>query len=147
MSSNNSASEKPPARGMSPQIRLDRLIQEQLEKEIEPILHTAVKLAKEGNVGMLRLLLKHVGVARPGQPVRCELPPVETPEDVVTSLKILAGELATGKLTPAEATHMTRMLDYWLQAYTCVQMEKKLQQIEELAGTGRHPLDFTPHDH
>jgi hypothetical protein len=146
MSSDNGTSEKPAPRPLSPLAELNRLIHEQLEKEIEPILRKAVQLAKEGNVGALRLLLKYVGVARPGRPVRCELPALRTPEDVVASVQILAADLAAGRLTPAEAAHITKMLDEWLQANAYVRLEKRIKAVEEMAGTARRLPDWPPRD-
>ena len=137
MSSENSTNEKPAERPLSSQIRLNKLIEEHLEKEIDSIVRNAVKLAKEGNVGALRLLMQHVGVARPGRPVRCELRPLQTPENVVDGLQILAGEVAAGRLTPAEAAHITNILDQWLQAYAHVRVDKRIRAVEETAGTGR----------
>jgi hypothetical protein len=105
------------------------LLEAVVEKDLEAIMQKASALAQEGNVSAARLCVSVLGRRR-GQPVRCDLPPLNTPADVVAAMRIIVADVAAGELTSAEGIDLARLVDLFKEAYANMHFEKRLREVE-----------------
>jgi hypothetical protein len=105
------------------------LLESVVEKDLEAIMQTVTTQAKEGNVAAARLCLSALG-RRHGQPVTCDLPPLNTPADVLDAMKIIVADVAAGELTSAEGTDLAKLVELCMQAYANLHFEKRLREVE-----------------
>jgi hypothetical protein len=97
------------------------------------MLKKAIEQGKAGNVAAMRLCLKHLRGERRGVPVKCELPPLRTAADVLTAMQIVSDNVATGKLTTAEAGDLAKVFDVFLHALGHIDLEKRVKAMEDVA--------------
>ena len=101
------------------------LLESVVEKDLEAIMQKVSTLAKKGNIAAARLC-----VSRRGQPVTCDLPPLNTPADVLAAMKIIVADVAAGELTSAEGTDLAKLVELFMQAYANLHFEKRLREVE-----------------
>ena len=105
--------------------------------DLQEIMNKVIQKAKEADLAAARLVFDVILRSRRYERIVCELPPVRTPDDVVTAMEKLSADVAAGVLPAEVAADMTRMLDLFLQAFAHVRTEEHIRQVEELAGTAR----------
>src|SRR5207248_6995127 len=101
------------------------------DRDIEAIQRKAVEMAQAGNLAAARLCLSFHRAQRRAEPVKIDLPPLHTTDDVLAAVKIVANDVAAGKLTATEAGNLARMLQLLLQAMGYLDLEKRVRAIED----------------
>ncbi|WP_336489395.1 hypothetical protein [Methylobacterium nigriterrae] len=90
----------------------------------------AIKLALAGDASALRLCLHRLAVLRRDRPIAFTLPEVNGPEDVPTATYALLRAVASGEITPAEATALGKLIDTHIQALELTDVDKRLRALE-----------------
>lgn len=104
-----------------------------LEGESEAITRKAIDMAKEGDGMAMRLVLERILPLRRGRPVRFTLPALEGPGDLVKALGGILHAVASGDLTPDEASTVAGILDAKRRAIETTEIETRLAAIEKAA--------------
>jgi hypothetical protein len=68
--------------------------------------------------------------ARRGRPVRCKLPELKTPADVLTAMATIVTDVASGELTPVEGRDVSDLVQRFVQTYGNFYYDKRLQEVE-----------------
>jgi hypothetical protein len=122
--SGNPAGRPPGSRNKS-NILLESLV----EKDLEAIMQRVNDLAKDGNLAAAKLCLNVIG-ARRGRPVRCNLPELKTPADVLAAMRTIVSDVASGELTPVEGRDVSDLVQRFVQMYGNFCYDKRLQEVE-----------------
>lgn len=67
-----------------------------------------VEMGQDGDMNAAKFVLERlIPPPRKSPPVQIELPPIDTIEDVFSAHKFIISQMASGKISPEEAKHMT----------------------------------------
>jgi hypothetical protein len=122
--SGNPAGRPPGSRNKS-----NMLLESLVEKDLEAIMEKVNDLAKNGNLAAAKLCLNVIG-ARRGRPVRCNLPELKTPADVLAAMSNITRDVASGELTPVEGLDVSELVQRFVQMYGNFYYDKRLQEVE-----------------
>jgi hypothetical protein len=59
-----------------------------------------------------------------------ELPPVNSPEDAAKIASAVLTAVATGELTPADASEICKLIDTWVKAFETAELAERLERLE-----------------
>jgi hypothetical protein len=104
-----------------------------LEGEAETLARKAVELAKAGDLQALRLCLDRLCPPRKDSPVAFRLPPMVTTFDAVAAMAALVGAVASGDLTPMEASELTKIVQAFAKIIETAELEQRIRALEEIA--------------
>lgn len=103
------------------------------------IVDVAVRLARRGDIGALKLILDRICPMPRGRLVNIErLPRVETLADVPKAHARLVELVARGEITPGEAEQLSATLDRYVSATAAVDHEARLAAIEQSIADAAH---------
>ena len=125
------------------------LIEELLAESSHSLLSQALKLAHEGNVPLLRLLLDRVLPRPKDAAVEIGPLPIGTPEDLVQSQARVMQELGLGQLTLNQAEQIFSLLDNRRRVLETQELAQRVRAIEDLFEADRNntpPRLTTPND-
>jgi hypothetical protein len=113
--------------------RATLMAQALFEGEAEELLRTALKMAREGDSGALRLCLDRiVPRLRPrDDAIAFELPQINVVADLLPALSAITAGLAAGELTAEQAAHLSRFVHCWTEAVQVVDFDARLRKLEE----------------
>jgi hypothetical protein len=108
------------------------LMEELLSQHSDPLLRKALKLALQGNVQMLRLLLDRI-LARPKDvAVRTGPLPMGTTEELLQSQANIMRKLAVGQLTPSQAEQIDRLIETRRRLLETTELAQRVRAIERI---------------
>lgn len=91
----------------------------------------AIKMAKGGDLSALRLCLERIIPPRKDRPVTFSLPPIGSPKDATTALSALLAAVASGNLTPVEASEIGKLVDGYVKAVEANELGERLAALEK----------------
>jgi len=103
-----------------------------LDGEAEQLTRKVIELAKRGDIVALRLCMDRILPTRKDRPVTFDLPPVNSPEDAARIASAVLTAVATGELTPAEASEICKLIDTWVRAFETAELAERLERLERL---------------
>ena len=115
--------------------RLTVFLESVLEGEAEALTRQAIDLARNGDVGALRLCLQRLIPARRDLPVQFDLPELVTLDDAERASSAVLAAVANGELTPGQGESVMRLLSAHRQMAEAGAIERRLDALE--AGIGR----------
>ncbi|MBR0660210.1 hypothetical protein [Neoroseomonas oryzicola] len=111
------------------------------EENAQAVWQKALDLAKGGDTTALRLVLERVMPARRMNPVKIDLPKIESTGDVVDAMLVVTTAVASGQITPDEGQAVTEILEGARRAIETHQLRQKLltlnMTIDQLVGAPR----------
>jgi hypothetical protein len=99
-----------------------------LDGEAEELIQTAVRLAKAGNVPLLKFFLGRI-LPR-DRLIQIDLPPLKFADDVVEALGCIIANVAEGKVTPRECADLASLLNLISKAIDQADIVKRLDALE-----------------
>lgn len=84
-----------------------------------------------------RIILDRLVPPRKGRPVPLGLPTVTTAGDLLAAQRVVIEGLATGDLTPEEASAVSSVLEGHRKMVETEELAARLQRLEERVGAGR----------
>ena len=108
-----------------------------LDGEAVEITRRAVEKANEGDPTALRLCLDRIAPARKDRLTPFEMPPIRTATDAIGAMAAIVEGVASGALTPAEAGHLSRLVEAFVSTVEAADHEERLSRIEEQLKRGR----------
>jgi hypothetical protein len=113
------------------------LLADLIDGEGEDIVRALVTAAKAGDVSAGRTLLDRLVPPRKDRPVAFALPTLHTAADAVQAMAALTAAVASGALTPSEATELARLVEAFTKALEAADFETRLAALEQHMGTAR----------
>jgi hypothetical protein len=107
-----------------------------LDKAGPKLIRRAIKLAMDGDAGVMRALLPLLLPPRRDRGVQFPLPPIESAEDALRASQMILDGCASGVLSPVEAAELSKVLADHCRLYELTTLEAKLAAIEADRGIG-----------
>ena len=99
-----------------------------VEDEAEELVRTALRLAKAGDVVMLKFLL---GPILPRERlIKFQLPTMETADDAVEALGSVLGAVSEGEITPSEGAAVAALINSYARAIDLADVVKRHDVLE-----------------
>jgi hypothetical protein len=100
--------------------------------DIEDITRSVIDAAKGGDMTAARIVLDRITPVRRDRPVVFDLPPIETAADLPKATNALLQAVATGELTPSEASDIGKAVDAHVRAIELTDVQERLARLEGL---------------
>jgi hypothetical protein len=111
-----------------------------LEGEVEALSRKAVDMALDGDIQALRLCLERIVPRAKDAPISgLKLPELNSAEDVLGAITLVARMLSEGELLPSEASSVCSVLEQYRRHYEVTEIEIRLERLE-----GSHEINRTP---
>ena len=110
-----------------PSTKIEKIV----AREGKAIVQSAIQLAKKGDSTPLRKLLDWLLPPRKHQPVKFQLPPIETPADTVLALRDISAAVGAGVVAPAEAAELGKVVDQFVRALAARGFDERLTELEQ----------------
>jgi hypothetical protein len=117
-----------PGRPSGSRNRSTVVVEALVDGEAQELLRKGIELAKAGDPTMLRFFLERL-VPR-DRKVRVDLPPLETAEDAVEALAVLAQAASEGGITPVEGASLSTPIVGFLRAIDVVELTRRVEALE-----------------
>jgi Family of unknown function (DUF5681) len=101
-----------------------------LDGEAEAIAGKLVELAKSGEMAAIRLAMDRICPPRKDRPVNFALPRLEQASDAAAAAAAISDAVATGDLTPSEATELSRFLSAYVATLEAADFDARLRKLE-----------------
>jgi len=102
-----------------------------LDGEAEAITRKAIEKAKDGDMTAIRLCLDRLVPPVKDRPVMFEMPPIERAADAATAAGAVVEAVATGALTPCEASEVSKVLSAYVATLEASELEQRITKLEE----------------
>jgi hypothetical protein len=112
--------------------RLDRM---GVDGEAEALTRKAIDMALAGDTVALKLCLERIYPARKDRPVTFALPPINTARDAADVMSSVMNAVATGQLTPADASELSKVVACVVKAFEAAEFADRLVPYEQLSDT------------
>ncbi len=87
-------------------------------------------MALEGDTTALRLCIERIAPARKDAPIEFDLPDIETAEDAASAARSILRAVASGNITPLEATSVMGLLEQFRRTLELTELEMRIQALE-----------------
>jgi len=101
-----------------------------IERHAEELVEVAIRQARQGDVGALRLLLDRVLPAMRDRTVALDLPAVTAPADLPAALSAILQAVADGTVTPSEGERLAGLLAKWAEAHEAAELAARVEALE-----------------
>jgi hypothetical protein len=108
-----------------------------LDGEAEGLTRKAIELGLGGDMAALRLCLDRITPPRKDRHIAFGLPSMNEPADAAKGLSAIVAAVASGDLTPSEATELTRLVESFARVLETVDHEERLRALEGKMGNGK----------
>jgi Family of unknown function (DUF5681) len=102
-----------------------------LDGEAEAITRKAIELAKQGDLTALRMCLERIVPPRRQRPVNLIMPEINSVDHANNAMAAITTAVASGQLTPTEATELSRVVDGYVKTLEVTEIERRLRILEE----------------
>ena len=102
-----------------------------IDGEGEALTRKAIEMALAGDTVALRLCLERLAPPRKDAPVRFELPPMQGAENAAAAMGAILASVASGDLTPSEATSLAGLVDVYRKTLETTELETRLRALED----------------
>jgi hypothetical protein len=120
-----------PGRPPGSKNKITQMVEQLAEGQAEQLIQKALELAQAGDVACLWIILDRLWPLRKGQPVNVVMPPINTPQDVVSAIASIWTGIRDGRLTPDKASALSIVVDRSVQAIELHDMTRRIAALEE----------------
>jgi hypothetical protein len=100
------------------------------DKKAEAIIAKAIELAVNGDTACIRFCWDRIAPIRKDRPVYFELPKMTHAKDAVNASAAIVAAIATGELTPSEASELCKVIDTYARTLQVVEYDERLSKLE-----------------
>ena len=97
----------------------------------EDLIDAALKVAKDGNVRALEMLLDRIWPVQRGRPVEIDAPEIRTVSDVVPATAAVTNAVLNGEVTPREGAAAARVIETHGSMIELVELERRMTALEQ----------------
>src|SRR6516164_10064264 len=102
------------------------LFDDLLKDNAKDLIEKAIEMAKGGDGPALRLCIDRLAPARKDRPVWFDLPEMNEAKDAVNASAAIVAAVASGDLTPTEASELGKVIDGYARTLQAVEFEERL---------------------
>jgi hypothetical protein len=107
------------------------LFDELLKDNAQDLIEKAIAMAKGGDGPALRLCIDRLAPPRKDRPVWFELPKMSESRDAVNASASIVAAVASGDLTPSEASELSKVIDGYARSLQTAEFEERLSILEK----------------
>ena len=107
------------------------LFDELLKDNAKELIEKAIEMAKDGDGPALRLCIERLAPPRKDRPVWFDLPEMNEAKDAVNASAAIVAAVASGDLTPTEASELGKVIDGYARTLQAVEFEERLSKLEK----------------
>lgn len=107
------------------------LAEKLMADDAEGIVHAVITAAKGGDMQAARIVMERMVPVRRGRPAPFKMPKAEGAAGISEAFRAVIGAMATGELTPDEASSVATVLEANRKALETAAFEERLQALEE----------------
>ena len=115
-------------------------IEAMLDGEAATLTRKAIDMALAGDTTAMRLCMERLVPVRRDRPIKFDMPPFETADDVARAGRAIIVKVAAGEITPSEAGDVIKLFDGLARSIEIADLERRLKALED----GTRPTDPTP---
>jgi hypothetical protein len=104
-----------------------------LDGQAEALTQKAIQMALDGDAVALRLCLDRIYPPRKDRPVTFTLPPITSARDAADLMAAVTKAVATGNITPSEATEIAKVIDAYVKAYQTAELDERVALVHQLS--------------
>ena len=119
-----------PGRPPGSKNKTTRMLEQLIEGQGEQFVEKLKELALAGDVTCLRIIIDRLIPARKGQPISVNMPPLNSPKDVLSATSSVLTAIRDGELTPEEVTALCMLIDRSIRAIEVNDLSKRLDELE-----------------
>jgi hypothetical protein len=116
--------------------RVTVLAEKLMQDDTDAVVRAVIDAAKGGDMTAARLILDRIAPARKGCPISFPLPKIDTTADVTNALSAVVASIASGELTPEEATAVSNVIETKRKAIETQNLESRIAVLEHAAEAG-----------
>ena len=99
----------------------------------EALTQKTIQMALDGDPVALRLCMNRIYPARKDRPAAFALPPITMARDAADLMAAVTKAVATGNITPGEATEIAKVIDCFVRAYQTAELDERVARVEQLS--------------
>jgi hypothetical protein len=122
----------PAGRAKGTRTHYSMLAEKLMGGDIEDITRSVIDAAKGGDMTAARIVLDRITPVRRDRPVMFELPTIEATADLPKATNALLQAVASGELTPSEASDIGKAVDAHVRAIELTDVQARLSKLENL---------------
>ena len=122
----------PAGRAKGTRTHYSLLAEKLMGDDIEDITRSVIDAAKGGDMTAARIVLDRITPVRRDRPVVFDLPAIETTADLPKATNALLQAVASGELTPSEASDIGKAVDAHVRAIELTDVQARLAKLENL---------------
>lgn len=103
-----------------------------LDGEADKLTRKAIEMALAGDGFALRLCLERIIPPRKDRPVSFKMPAIDSAADAALLMGSLLQAVAEGRITPFEASELTKLVDSYCRTLETAEYEKRLAALEAM---------------
>jgi len=107
------------------------LFDELLKDNAKELIEKTIEMAKDGDGPALRLCIERLAPARKDRPVWFDLPQMNEAKDAVNASAAIVAAVASGDLTPSEASELSKVVDSYARTLQAVEFEERISKLEK----------------
>ena len=104
-----------------------------LDGQAEALTAKAVQMARAGDPVALRLCMDRIFPARKDRPVTFTLPAITCARDAADLMAAVTKAVATGHITPSEASEVAKLIDAYVRAYQTAELDERVARMKQLS--------------
>jgi hypothetical protein len=101
------------------------------DREGDEIIRQLITLAKNGDIGAIRLCVDRICPRQKDRPVSFELPQMTTAADAVAAMGVIMQAIGDGDLSAHEAAELSKVIAGFSQTIVTADLEQRLGQVEQ----------------
>ena len=109
------------------------LAEKLMTDDSEAVVRAVVKAAKGGDMTAARLILDRIAPTRKGRPISLPVSSIKTSEEVTEAMSAVVASMASGALTPDEATAVANVIEVKRKAIETQELENRVIALERAA--------------
>jgi hypothetical protein len=105
------------------------------DRKADAIIAKTIVLAENGDTACIRLCLDRILPVRKDRPVWFDLPEIKEARDAVKASAAIVEAVASGDLTPSEASELSRVVDSYARTLQAAEFEERISKLEKAVGS------------
>ena len=94
------------------------------------VVKAVIERAKGGDMTAAKIILDRLAPVRKGRPVHLAFPPVKTAGDIAAAMASVTSAMASGELTPDEASAVASVLELRRKTIETSELEARIRRLE-----------------
>ena len=113
--------------------KISLLAEKLMSDDVEGVVSSVVKAAKNGDMTAARLILERVSPPRKDVPISIELPEINAVDDVSKAMAVVVKAAASAEIGLTEADALTRLIQGFGASLEMSELAKRVEQLENQA--------------